>query len=375
MRPEQRPRHGDHEEWYEYDGAIAMLRLHDAEPGIMETEIQERAAEGDTRWTARVTDRSSIYDVVEEGTSDEPDFFDTREEALAKSMIIAKEIRSARVDRMPRWQTEDIAKYLEWFRSQRPNRIDYVRLLSANDPNGSYDGLLLVPIAEAEEALEEAFSDAAEEDNPMKRKKRKNSRNATTSREIREFFASQLDPAQEELLDEIVLVAENDGRAYEDNKNAKRAVTTVLREHTSNETRRIREDFDVVRPFVTAHLSKSWCGTKLPKLRPHDLDGDQERMLDSLLLMASNDGDAYRDNKNVSRAVTNAYRDYQRNFLEALREDGSVIKEPAIAIVTKRWRADNPVPAKHGTACCSACARAQARTSNPHAMLARKILI
>jgi hypothetical protein len=69
------------------------------------------------------------------------------------------------------------------------------------------------------------------------------------------------DPQQEALFDMLLNMAANDGDAYRDGKNAKRAIETAYREYTRNVETMLREDFSVVRPIAITQLTKRWRST------------------------------------------------------------------------------------------------------------------
>lgn len=87
--------------------------------------------------------------------------------ALAGASKVAKLFDERSVTRFPA-RGESWEPYLKWFKTQKPNQADYVILLSTNDPNGSYDNLLMAPLSEAEEVFSDTFSDLESdyEDNP-----------------------------------------------------------------------------------------------------------------------------------------------------------------------------------------------------------------
>jgi hypothetical protein len=149
-----------------------------------------------------------------------------------------------------------------------------------------------------------------------------------------------LDMQEEDLLEDVMLVAENDGDAYRAGKDAPRAVMKAFHAVKSTRLRSATEDFKTVKPLVEKYLEASWKGKKRPSLPK--IDPDEERLFDMILNMASNDGDAYRDNKNAKRAVATAWSDYQRNVQELLREDFDTVKPVAIRDLQKRWRSNNP---------------------------------
>lgn len=161
----------DHFEVYATPTTHAMLRLQDSWPGIDEAEIQQRLSDGDSWWFAQVYDPVARrwYDVVEKGSIEDLAHFGTRRAALDMASIIETDIADARISGrpVPDWAHEDLPAYLRWFQAQVPNRVDYVRLLQANDPNGSYHGLLLEPVRVAEEVFEEVFEDLRAADNPV----------------------------------------------------------------------------------------------------------------------------------------------------------------------------------------------------------------
>lgn len=153
---------GNHNEVWAYDGKVmAFLVLLDSWPGMTEAEIQERTATGDSLWHAMVRDPSTgrFYFVVEKGSLEDSEAFVDRAAALDRAGFIARDVVNARVGRHPAWRTDDLDAYFAWFQAQVPNRVDYVRLLWANDPNGAYDGLLVEPVTEAQETFEEVFDD------------------------------------------------------------------------------------------------------------------------------------------------------------------------------------------------------------------------
>lgn len=72
----------------------------------------------------------------------------------------------------------------------------------------------------------------------------------------------------------------------------------------------------------------------------------EESMFDELVLSAVNDGDAYRDNKNATRAVDNAMKDYRRNMAVDMEETFDLVRKKAIKEVASQWRRSNPCSAK-----------------------------
>jgi hypothetical protein len=73
-----------------------------------------------------------------------------------------------------------------------------------------------------------------------------------------------LDPQQQEIMHEVVLTAENDGRFY-DVRDYSGAVDAAIRELRRNEEERIREDAKVIRPLAIKELRSRWG----PKSRPN----------------------------------------------------------------------------------------------------------
>lgn len=69
---------------------------------------------------------------------------------------------------------------------------------------------------------------------------------------------------------------------------------------------------------------------------------DTELLYNELVLIAVNDGDAYRDGKNAERAVDNAIRDARRTMNEAFREEVRDMRKNVIKEVRKQWRDANP---------------------------------
>jgi len=75
-----------------------------------------------------------------------------------------------------------------------------------------------------------------------------------------------------------------------------------------------------------------------------DLDPDQERLLDRLVMVARNDGDAYRAS-DPRAAVEQAFRNIQQADAEYLKENYELgVRGEAIRLVKKRWKSSNPMP-------------------------------
>jgi hypothetical protein len=66
------------------------------------------------------------------------------------------------------------------------------------------------------------------------------------------------------------------------------------------------------------------------------LDPDEEKLYDVLWMIASNDGDSYRK-KDAAGAVTKAWREYQRDHAEELRESFGSIQKLLVKELAKRW--------------------------------------
>ena len=95
------------------------------------------------------------------------------------------------------------------------------------------------------------------------------------------------------------------------------------------------------------------------KKNPNSMDSDAERMLAELVLIAVNDGDAYRDNKNAKRAVASAFRTYKEYQDDNRRETFNEIESHAIKEVRRRWRTENPTRG-------ASSAKRNARKRNSH---------
>lgn len=151
----------DHAEEHRVGTTRARLRLRDSWKGITADEIARRLADGDSWWEAEVYDplTGRWYDVVELGSAEHTEHFDERGKALQRASIIARDIADARVNALPDWGRDDLSTWLPRFLAAVPNRVDYVRLLWSNDPNGSYDGLLAEPVRVAHEVFEDTFED------------------------------------------------------------------------------------------------------------------------------------------------------------------------------------------------------------------------
>lgn len=68
-----------------------------------------------------------------------------------------------------------------------------------------------------------------------------------------------------------------------------------------------------------------------------DFDADQERLFDQLVLMGTNDGDAYRK-RDGEEAIKTAWKELRRSHDEALKEDYDVVRREAAAEVKRRWK-------------------------------------
>lgn len=111
-----------------------------------------------------VRDDGAYWHVSVEGIDldtgpDESEDFPTRDRALEAASEVMREIKGSRIRRLPEWRRDDIAEYLRWFKAQDPNRYDYFKLFCAADHNGSFESLLRLPIAEAEELFMSMFED------------------------------------------------------------------------------------------------------------------------------------------------------------------------------------------------------------------------
>lgn len=66
------------------------------------------------------------------------------------------------------------------------------------------------------------------------------------------------------------------------------------------------------------------------------LDPSQEDLFDALLLIAENDGDAYRS-RDARKAVQNAWREWKAETDENLREDFRVVGPKIEKALRDRW--------------------------------------
>jgi len=74
-------------------------------------------------------------------------------------------------------------------------------------------------------------------------------------------YIGRLDPEQEALFDEIVLMAENDGDAYR-KKDAKMAFERAKREYTQIAAQNMRENFRAISKPVEQYLKDRWAREK-----------------------------------------------------------------------------------------------------------------
>ena len=155
------PTQSNHFEVWRTPVTQAVLVLTDSWPGMLESEIQRRLDDDDSAWVGAVYDPvvGRWYEIVEKGSVEDLESFQTRRDALLRAEFIERDIASARVRRLPDFANEDVAAYLKWFQAQVPNRIDYVRLLWLDDANGAYDALLAEPVSVSEEVFRDEYAD------------------------------------------------------------------------------------------------------------------------------------------------------------------------------------------------------------------------
>lgn len=67
-----------------------------------------------------------------------------------------------------------------------------------------------------------------------------------------------------------------------------------------------------------------------------NMDADQERLYDDLMLRAENEGSFYRK-KDAKGAVEYSFKEYLRDIRVRAREDYSVVKAQLIKDLAKRW--------------------------------------
>lgn len=139
----------------------AVLDLRESWPDVSSQEAEKRLEDGTFWWQGYLFDpfNNRWYTIVEKGTAEDIEQFRHRDDALRRLELIARDILDARVPRIAMSENETLEQFLRWFEAQVPNRIDYVRILWANDPNGAYDGLLAEPVREAERAFHETFGE------------------------------------------------------------------------------------------------------------------------------------------------------------------------------------------------------------------------
>lgn len=65
---------------------------------------------------------------------------------------------------------------------------------------------------------------------------------------------------EEDVLDAIVLTAVNDGDAYRDNKNAKRAVESAMADYRARMAEDMRETFSSIRAGAIKEVTRQWRG-------------------------------------------------------------------------------------------------------------------
>lgn len=102
----------------------------------------------------------------------------------------------------------------------------------------------------------------------------------------------------------------------------------------------------IAKPKVkTKAAARALAWTRWHKKNPDPyadkLDSAQERLLEAIVLVASNDGDYYRD-ADPAGAVTAAISSYQRRRSDDLRYDLRVIRPLAVKAVWHGWSRDNP---------------------------------
>lgn len=141
-----------------YLGPDAMVVL-----WFPEIEAEEDDAIADVANEERVLVHAAVYPrghhwFILEVHAEGAEYFDSRADAIADAAEVAHDVLTARL-RMPVWRREDLRRYLHWFITQQPNRMDYVKLFRSNDSNGDYWGLLREPIEESQETFVEVFGE------------------------------------------------------------------------------------------------------------------------------------------------------------------------------------------------------------------------
>ena len=69
---------------------------------------------------------------------------------------------------------------------------------------------------------------------------------------------ARFDPDQERHLRAIILIAENDGDAYENGKNAYRAVQTAIRTYTAQQIAEMSSDLRIIRTAAIREVKRGW---------------------------------------------------------------------------------------------------------------------
>ena len=67
---------------------------------------------------------------------------------------------------------------------------------------------------------------------------------------------------------------------------------------------------------------------------------DKRDLYEAIMLIAENDGDAYKHGKDAAGAVERALRDYQRIQAEGLRADLREIKTALVRDLYNAWKED-----------------------------------
>ena len=77
------------------------------------------------------------------------------------------------------------------------------------------------------------------------------------ARSIKKFFAGQLDPSQESMLNEVITMAVNEGRFYS-KRDAKGAVDYAIKEYIKIKNQEMREDSRVIKKHAIKEVRRQW---------------------------------------------------------------------------------------------------------------------
>ena len=94
---------------------------------------------------------------------DESAVFDERVEAQGVAVLVIEDALETRVppDAWPNWKSDEdvLARQLQRFKASFPTNWEYVTLFAQNDPNGSYEYLLLAPESDVRSVFDEVFEE------------------------------------------------------------------------------------------------------------------------------------------------------------------------------------------------------------------------